>query len=529
MSLEEGLVVRRFSGATERDRATVQRQIGREPRGMIGVSRRCSGGCPQVVVTKPVLSSDDRRVPELFPTVYWLSCPHLCKAVAALESEQLIERFRTRLQEDPELASRLELRHREYARERTSLVSFEDLESLERSHPGLCRRLTEPGIGGIETSGGVKCLHLHLADYLSGGDNPIGEEVYSLLKDRGVSTECGDRRCPGCTDAVGVLNVGSNSVKLLVASAGEDDARRSRLMLLAKQVRVTRLADGLSGSAEGGASGPALTEEAIRRTSEAVADLAADARSRGVSEIRVYGTAAVRNAGNSIDLAEEIRNRAGLELSILSPTLEAELSFEAACDALPPALAEAASGSVAVIDIGGASTEVAVGRSGETPRSVSVEIGSLTALAALSRGFDADGRLPVERLSDLLSHCRQTFPPTADDLLTQAQAFVAVGGSVTASAALLLRLESYDPEAVHGFELERSSGYELLVRLCELTRSERERMQGMISKDRVDSVIGGMAILISLMDAARIDRVFVSERGLVEGLAARLLSGSLSA
>lgn len=521
--------MRRFSDATEWDRAVVRRQIGREPRGMVGVSRRCSRGCPQIVVTTPVLPLDDRSVPELFPTVYWLSCPHLCKAVAALESEQLIERFRARLQEDPELASRLDLRHRDYALERASLIDPDALESLKRSHPRLYKRVVEPGIGGIDIGGGVKCLHLHLADYLSRGANPIGEEVYLLLKHRGVSTDCDEGRCPGCADAVGVLNVGSNSVKLLVARAGEDDSGGCRLVTLTKQVRVTRLADGLIDRSKGaGPRGLILTEEAIRQTAEAVADLAAAARSCGVSAIRVYGTAAVRNASNSRDLAAHIRNRTGLELSILSSKLEAELSFEAACDALPSASLESAYGGVAVIDIGGASTEVAVGRRRETPRSISVEIGSLTSLARLSRGFDDDGRLPVDHLSDLLSHCRQAFPPDITCLVAQARAFVAVGGSVTASAALLLRLESYDPQAIHGLELDRSSGFEMLERMCQLTRHERERMQGMISKERADSIIGGMAILISLLDAARADRVYVSEHGLVEGLAARLLSGGIS-
>jgi hypothetical protein len=194
MELGEELAVRRFSDATERDRAIVRRQIGREPRGMAGVSRRCSHGCPQIVVTKPVLPSEADAVPALFPTVYWLSCLHLCRAVSALESEHLIERFRARLQDDPEFASRLERRHREHAQERASLMSSDELENLRRSHPSLHKRLVEPGIGGIDT-GGVKCLHLHLADYLSGGDNPVGEEVHRELMRRGVSTECQERRC----------------------------------------------------------------------------------------------------------------------------------------------------------------------------------------------------------------------------------------------------------------------------------------------------------------------------------------------
>jgi exopolyphosphatase/pppGpp-phosphohydrolase len=91
-------------------------------------------------------------------------------------------------------------------------------------------------------------------------------------------------------------------------------------------------------------------------------------------------------------------------------------------------LLESACEVVSAIDIGGASTEVAVGRSAETPRSISIEIGSLTSLAGLSSGFDADGRLSAAQLSDLLSCCRRALSPDAEDLLRVARAFVAVGG-----------------------------------------------------------------------------------------------------
>ena len=72
------------------------------------------------------------------------------------------------------------------------LIDPDALESLKRSHPRLYKRVVEPGIG-VDIGGGVKCLHLHLADYLSGA-NPTGEEVYLLLKHRGVSTDCDEGR-----------------------------------------------------------------------------------------------------------------------------------------------------------------------------------------------------------------------------------------------------------------------------------------------------------------------------------------------
>ncbi|MGD9676037.1 MAG: DUF501 domain-containing protein, partial [Candidatus Bipolaricaulia bacterium] len=63
------------------DLVVIARQIGRTPRGVDGVALRCRFGCPQVVVVHPVVDGTP------FPTLYWLTCPHLRQAVSALESD----------------------------------------------------------------------------------------------------------------------------------------------------------------------------------------------------------------------------------------------------------------------------------------------------------------------------------------------------------------------------------------------------------------------------------------------------------
>lgn len=537
--------MRQVSEATGEDLQVVQMQIGRQPRGVVGVSKRCLHGYPQVVVTSPLLDSCH----ELFPTVYWLSCPHLVKLVSGLESEQLIDAFRNRIGRDSQLRQRMEQRHKQYALERLSLVDEEQLKRILQTRPSLHRRLVEPGIGGIENPGGIKCLHLHTADYLSGGDNPVGEEVCRLLLERGNLLECDPGACQallrrGCslergTDAsqvrpkaVAVVNVGSNSVKMLVAAQEEGTTGARGLRVLSKRVVVTRLADGMTSglTEQGGSRKLVLKPEAIERSTKAVDDLVQQARMHDISHVLVLGTAAARLAANTDQLISSIRDRTGLELLVISEQEEAELSFVGATSAIGNDRSSCSDcDSVLVVDIGGASTEMALGRDQTIVAATSVAIGALTSLGAVGSRFDSSGRLSAVGCSELLERCSQAVASGLQQLPWRATQVIAVGGSVTATAALLLGLTSYSHAAIHGFNINRRDAYGVLLDLCQRTSSERRRMRGMISGERADSVIGGLAILVSLMDAIGDSAVTVSEHGLLEGMACRELRPFLAA
>ncbi len=96
------------------------------------------------------------------PTLYWLVDPQLLDAVSRLESEGGVHRFE-------ELVDAEELRraHDDYARRRSSATVRTDLVQAEG------------GVGGTRV--GVKCLHAHLANYLAGNADPVGELVAASI------------------------------------------------------------------------------------------------------------------------------------------------------------------------------------------------------------------------------------------------------------------------------------------------------------------------------------------------------------
>ncbi len=160
------------------DRRVIERQLGREPRGAFSVAVRCPHGHPQVLRVAPLV--DGRP----FPTLYWLSCPFLGRAVGSLESQGWVGRLERRVADDPELRLALSRAHEEYIAAREELLTPE----LRRTSAvaGQIGGLVGRGIGGISDRRRLKCLHVHVAHALA-GTNPVGEIVLEMLSARACS------------------------------------------------------------------------------------------------------------------------------------------------------------------------------------------------------------------------------------------------------------------------------------------------------------------------------------------------------
>ncbi|MDY0339861.1 MAG: DUF501 domain-containing protein [Coriobacteriia bacterium] len=153
------------------DTRMVTGQLGRSPRGRWRVVLRCSYGAPVVIATAPALGEAP------FPTLYYLTCPHLVAGVAAVESAGGCARWRVRLADDPVLVARLRDADAAYRAARAVECGGDD------SAVGV-------GIAGERDVCGVKCLHAHVAAYLAGIDDPLGESTVT-----GLTRECDDGRC----------------------------------------------------------------------------------------------------------------------------------------------------------------------------------------------------------------------------------------------------------------------------------------------------------------------------------------------
>ncbi len=154
------------------DQELIARQMGRAPRGEYVIARRCAHDHPQVLRVPPVVDGKP------FPTLYWLTCPFLCRAVSELEGLGWVRRLEARLASEEDLRAALDRADGEYVAARRKLLSMEEERELARC--GQLRELETRGIGGIADRTRLKCLHLHVAHALA-ERNPIGEIVLHML------------------------------------------------------------------------------------------------------------------------------------------------------------------------------------------------------------------------------------------------------------------------------------------------------------------------------------------------------------
>jgi hypothetical protein len=145
-------------GPDDGDRAAVAALLGREPAGEFEVVVRRADGTPSVIANHPLLADGTPM-----PTRYWLVDPELSSEVSRLEAAGGVRQAGAEV--DP---AALAEAHERYAAARDALVPA--------GHQG---PRPSGGVGG--TRRGVKCLHAHLAWWLAGGEDPVGEWVARRL------------------------------------------------------------------------------------------------------------------------------------------------------------------------------------------------------------------------------------------------------------------------------------------------------------------------------------------------------------
>ncbi|WP_372594385.1 DUF501 domain-containing protein [Actinotalea sp.] len=147
---------------TEADLATLQEQLGRVPRGVVGIAARCVCGRPTVVRTAP-------RLPDgtPFPTTFYLTHPRAVAAVSTLEASGVMKEMSERLEQDEELAAGHRRAHEDYLARRAELGEVEEIAGISA--------------GGMPTR--VKCLHVLVGHALAVGPgvSPLGDEALALI------------------------------------------------------------------------------------------------------------------------------------------------------------------------------------------------------------------------------------------------------------------------------------------------------------------------------------------------------------
>ncbi len=299
---------------------------------------------------------------------------------------------------------------------------------------------------------------------------------------------------------VAAVDCGTNSTRLLVV--GADGRPLERLM------RITRLGAGVDRAGR-------LSEEAIVRTLEVLAEFRTAMDLHGVVEKRAAATSAVRDAENAEDFADRVVEVLGVAPEVLPGEEEGRLAYLGATAELDPG-----QGPYLLIDVGGGSTEL-VGSVGSDMVVVSLDIGCVR---ATERFLAHDPPLASE-LEAARSQVRGLVSRVVDDHpgLKGAARLIGVAGTVAALSRLEQGLVSYDRGRIHHSQVTLAAVERLIGQLGSIPLARR-RSWPTLEPERADVIIGGAVVLAEAMTTLGFDALTASESDLLDGIAAELLA-----
>jgi exopolyphosphatase/guanosine-5'-triphosphate,3'-diphosphate pyrophosphatase len=302
---------------------------------------------------------------------------------------------------------------------------------------------------------------------------------------------------------LGVLDVGSNTVHLLVVDA-YPGARPLPAFSHKTQLKLTDLLENENR----------LSAEGQDRLGDAVAEALRVAEDKGVEDLLAFATSAVRDAVNGDAVLAEVKERTGASITVLPGEDEARLTFLAARRWFGWS-----SGNLLVIDIGGGSLEVGTGPDEEPETVISLPLGS----TRLTRDWFTSDPPSSEEVRQLRKHVRAEIARKAGALLRRGAADHAVGTSKTFRqlARIAGAAPSADGSYVRRF-LKRSDAAALAERLPTMKPADRAHLPG-VSANRVPQLPAGAIVADAVMDLLDIPQLEICPWALREGVILRRL------
>jgi exopolyphosphatase/guanosine-5'-triphosphate,3'-diphosphate pyrophosphatase len=303
---------------------------------------------------------------------------------------------------------------------------------------------------------------------------------------------------------VGAIDVGSNSVRLLVADVLVRAGELAEAVTVARAGESCRLGRGLGRTGN-------VDPEMAERAATLAMEFARRARSLGAVHTLVGATAALRNAANGAWVAAMITDRTGLPVRILSGDEEARLVYQSVVAGLGARVQRHA---CVVFDIGGGSTEVVSGVGSRPGRWVSLPFG---AVSLTERHLHSNPPAPGE-IAELVAEVERDIMHQCALLPDRAPVLVGVGGTVTVLASMDRQLLAYDSGQLEGWTISHSNLQGLVDRLL-WSRQEDRGGWPVMGEGRADIIVAGSLVVRALVARFPSSGLVCSTQGLRYGLA----------
>ena len=302
-----------------------------------------------------------------------------------------------------------------------------------------------------------------------------------------------------------VIDVGTNSVKLLVADVLDHEVRPVR-----EDSKQTRLGRGFFETHR-------LQPEAIAKTTLAIARFADDARALKAESIRIIGTSAARDATNPTDLISAIHDATALPVEIISGEQEADWVFQGVNT--DPALARLP---LLLLDVGGGSTEFILGHGEHKHFRQSFRLGTVRLLETIPPSDPPTENEFAETRQWVREFIEKKVVPELQPALKREVELhaahkpvelVGTGGTTSILGRMEAQLDNYDRERIEATRLSVERVRWHCENLWGMPLAQRQNIVGLPRK-RADVILAGVAIFEGVMESLGFRELRISTRGL---------------
>jgi exopolyphosphatase/guanosine-5'-triphosphate,3'-diphosphate pyrophosphatase len=308
---------------------------------------------------------------------------------------------------------------------------------------------------------------------------------------------------PTSLKRVASIDIGTNTILLLIAKVEE-----GKVNPLFEIETVARLGEGVQKNG-------ILLKEAMDRSLQTLAQYLKWCQELEVQKVFTAGTSALREAKNSEDFLNLVKEKLDLPIEVISGEEEAQLSFLAVAkdfgEVKEPIL---------VVDVGGGSTEFILGKGDQISQWISLPLGSVRFTEEFLRS-DPVQEEEWEKMERKIQEYLVTIPHSQEPI-----SMVAVGGTATTLASVEQGLEDFIAEKIHHFILGKEALKNQLLLYRSKTIDERRKIPG-LPIARADVILAGGAILYLAMEELKCPSVLISCHGVRYGLLYKKLNLSL--
>ncbi len=302
---------------------------------------------------------------------------------------------------------------------------------------------------------------------------------------------------PDVVPRLAAIDVGSNSIRLVVAEAQAD----GRYRILDEERESTRLGRSLASTGK-------LDDASIAESLAALRRFKSIAHGLGIENLRAIATCAVREATNGPEFCQMVKDQLEISLEVISSQKEARLAFHSVKRRF-----DLAGKNTLLVDIGGGSTEIVLA-SGELVETIyATQLGAVR----LNEKFGGGQSLAGDDYKRMERWINRELSKTTEKPKQPLHLLIGSGGTFTSLASIVMAAKGQSRLPVAGCQVTRAELRHLIDRLRKLPLKLRREVPG-LNPDRADIIVPGLAVIDCIMRRFKVNLLQVHAFGIRDGL-----------